>query len=805
MLAAGRPIPVDQLVERTRVRRHELLTFLQRHPHLMETTLGWVDALQLADGVAFVHELNAAERDADVLAGDDDLALLAVLAQEGLPLAGGGEVRALPLPEQPSGVRTNVPAGCGLIGQGLVGPPGWLAGFQAGDLLLVQLHGGALAVRTTEPPHYRTERVAAFLAACTTALEQSLRRYREGDADNPTVDIAAVVTELLATQPEVLADPLPPLRPLVEPIGWETFGGQIGFAGTAWNSTPIRHLSRLDAITAMQVLGAMLRWDEKHPDGDQTIEMLKRLVKPEILGYLADEVERRTATVGTSFTAVLDRLASAAITSTERAATALLAARAAEGAGDSRTAQRLVKEALAEQADLQPALLDAAEYAACQGVLREAIDYLRRVDHPIADPLRDAVRSVLDSLAGGGQPGRNHPCPCGSGRKYKVCCQASAVAPLSARSGLLYTLLATFAQRMGSGEMLGILINRCGGNPQAVFLCVDLLLTHGDAHERFLRARGHWLRDDERRLVEGWATIPIGAFEVREIRYGSGVTVRALPSDESIVLRDRKFSTSVRRLDLLCGRILNDGAHPQLLALPALVNRDRRRDLLDLLACGPSAEQIAEFFGPQPDPYLINSDGHDHVDVELTLQVPDDSEVAWHRLSARLVRTDHHALEHHDERRGKVVSLGRITRSGQRWTLTANSLERLAALESLVRAELPAAREVSRRADRLGAEPPSDGRKVRTLEVDSYVVPADTCTDEQAEEHLLRTTRESWVDTPNRLGMTPREAAKVGGDVRRELEAILDDMQWYNDRNRDQGKSPTMDVAWIRKELGVPA
>ena len=28
-------------------------------------------------------------------------------------------------------------------------------------------------------------------------------------------------------------------------------------------------------------------------------------------------------------------------------------------------------------------------------------------------------------LAGAGQPGRNDPCPCGSGKKYKKCCGAA--------------------------------------------------------------------------------------------------------------------------------------------------------------------------------------------------------------------------------------------------------------------------------------------------------------------------------------------------------------------------------------------
>jgi hypothetical protein len=79
---------------------------------------------------------------------------------------------------------------------------------------------------------------------------------------------------------------------------------------------------------------------------------------------------------------------------------------------------------------------------------------------------------------------------------------------------------------------------------------------------------------------------------------------------------------------------------------------------------------------------------------------------------------------------------------------------------------------------------PRDGRTVRTLVVDNYVIPAGGHPDEgHAEDHMLRTTRKSWVDAPNSLGMTPREAAEAGGDARRDLAALLDDMQWYNDRS----------------------
>jgi len=107
---------------------------------------------------------------------------------------------------------------------------------------------------------------------------------------------------------------------------------------------------------------------------------------------------------------------------------------------------------------------------------------------------------------------------------------------------------------------------------------------------------------------------------------------------------------------------------------------------------------------------------------------------------------------------------------------------------------------------RLGGEPPRDGRKVRTLVVDTYVGPAGPDLDGQgAHEELLRATWRSWVDAPNDLGITLREAVKAGGDARRELEAILDHKQWRDDRMQEQDEPSAMEVAWIRKELGVPA
>ncbi len=76
---------------------------------------------------------------------------------------------------------------------------------------------------------------------------------------------------------------------------------------------------------------------------------------------------------------------------------------------------------------------------------------------------------------------------------------------------------------------------------------------------------------------------------------------------------------------------------------------------------------------------------------------------------------------------------------------------------------------------------------------------------EEPEQDMLRAHRESWVNTVNDLGMTPREAALAGGDTRAELEMMLDDLDWHNDRHAELGRPILMDVDWIRRELGSEA
>ena len=142
-LGQSGPLTAAELTERLQA-HHPGLTAEQVERELRargdahETAGGWVSLLALADGAVLSHLLGAEERKAGVLAADGDLDLWARLADEGLPLAGGGMVRtrwAFGAQELPGDAST-----------ALAGPDGWLEAFEDDTILTLRLRGGALEV-----------------------------------------------------------------------------------------------------------------------------------------------------------------------------------------------------------------------------------------------------------------------------------------------------------------------------------------------------------------------------------------------------------------------------------------------------------------------------------------------------------------------------------------------------------------------------------------------------------------------------------------------------------------------------------
>src|SRR5690606_17952191 len=96
------------------------------------------------------------------------------------------------------------------------------------------------------------------------------------------------------------------------------------------------------------------------------------------------------------------------------------------------------------------------------------------------------------------------------------------------RVRLLYGLLATYAQRAPGMELVDELLEVSEAAEESLLLCVDLAVFEGGHAKRFLQARGAWLREDERTLIEQWVRTPLAALEAMRVRRGKGVQVRSL-------------------------------------------------------------------------------------------------------------------------------------------------------------------------------------------------------------------------------------------------------------------------------------
>src|SRR5258706_8040241 len=248
--------------------------------------------------------------------------------------------------------------------------------------------------------------------------------------------------------------------------------------------------------------------------------------------------------------------------------------------------------------------MDAGEYAATRGDALHAEACFRRAGVSAYDPWRTALANLLAPAAS--PVGRNRPCPCGSGRKHKVCCLRAQVHPRPARARLVYTRLGRWVQ--GSSNRWRMdrfyrLVDRDG--PQSDLLPLDLAIFESGGVEEYLERRGSLLPADERELIERWREAKIRPYEVVEVRRSRSVTLRPLLGGEPVVLHDQSFSTCVKRLDLLVARILYDGVRDCLIALPSQVSRSRRRELMDRFD-DYSPEAMAAFFGPQPPPQMQN-------------------------------------------------------------------------------------------------------------------------------------------------------------------------------------------------------
>ena len=488
---------------------------------------------------------------------------------------------------------------------------------------------------------------------------------------------------------------------------------------THWDLGPRGTLDLDDAATALRVVSALAAGAPAAP---------AELTETAVIDLVADAVEivaepsddhpwaRSIAALGAAPPAVRE----------------LLQARATEGSGRCDEARSLIASCVRAAPDLVPAVRDAMEYELCAGNWARAFELaLALGDDPVAEPLLRPLKKLRQPARGTERTGRNQPCPCGSGRKYKACCLAEdregGTHPLTDRAPALYAMLASYAQRGRVGQVTRRMSACAIGAPHAAMLALDLAIFDGGIARQFLASRGHLLRPDERELLEDWLNRPVDMYEVSWVRSGSELGLRSMVGGpQRIRQRDRMFSMSVRRLDIVIGRLLPDGerlpdggAYLRALGGMAILPRDLREDAQGLFTGKPESpgstpefpERLLSRFAQQAETVFQTSDGEEYRFCETKIAVSRSVGPVWKRLtepclpppeppirtardydayvaglpSRFWVRNSDDEVEYVGQLQpGRLTNLGTIRRTSRGFVVTANSVSRAAAAEAVV-------------------------------------------------------------------------------------------------------------------------
>ncbi|MDT2008272.1 SEC-C domain-containing protein [Rhodococcus opacus] len=191
-----------------------------------------------------------------------------------------------------------------------------------------------------------------------------------------------------------------------------------------------------------------------------------------------------------------------------------------------------------------------------------------------------------------GRGWRNHPCWCGSGKKYKTCHLGKGDHPLSERAAWLYQKAKLHAEELGWRDQIfefaeirseywagDAALSEALDDP----LVADVALFEGGAFTDFVDSRGDLLPADEFALARQWQEVERSVHEVEEVRPGEGLTLRDLRTGDRREIRERAASRQLGVGNLICARVVPAGDTWQIFGGIEPISPDQRAPLVEAL------------------------------------------------------------------------------------------------------------------------------------------------------------------------------------------------------------------------------
>ena len=531
------------------------------------------------------------------------------------------------------------------------GPSGWLDGFSDGELLAVTAEftaptGGepvdaTITIRAIDEPAAPTEELIATVRAAYEA-----EQYEAG----LPISAEDLAFWLCHYHPEMFTTPLPPLGDLIEQAGLRLNGSFMAHDASVWRQDmqAKRTYRLLDLVPEPHWRKVLGRAIEVLPDpdadidqvraaldecaDDATIDALATLLIPDFLSP-EDEFEMDGTHAPGDYFEVVHRAVAVARRPRQVATAGYLACVLRERCGQ----PLLALEHLTRAAEAQPRLGAIVErmgwYCFDRGDARGAMRWWRELEeeHPGAN----VIAPFLGSTGGASKVGRNDPCWCGSGRKFKQCHQGANELPalpdrvawlcrkawvwVDHSTGEHRELLTDLAIAYVTGDpgadaadALGNDDERTQMSFQAAFadpILIDAALYEGGLLKRFLYERRDLLPDDERLLATAWLTVDRSVHEVVRVERGVGLQLRDLATGEVVDVRERSASKQAQVGERFCARVVPDGATHQIIGGVFEVRTGHEQQVLDLCLDGDPVALCAWAGALAQPPRIVHTPG----------------------------------------------------------------------------------------------------------------------------------------------------------------------------------------------------
>lgn len=603
---------------------------------------------RVLDGRVFTHRVTAVELEEGWLRADTDLSVID-FPDRVIELVGGGEL------------RTSWTGPGGTV-QCLAGPVGWLDGLAEGSLVALTSAGGRIEVAAVD------EAALGDGRAERQVLADHLGRWLQPDRG---FEVFPAVMDALVADDSIFTTAVAPVRELLEEAGFTEREGYWGRADEEWESPgEVHRREKRERITrtydleeccerALDVVDAAWReWVRAWPDtvagrremparpderaaerqGDEPLAgadgatatrgdgdrpdtpPLDRRAVAEALAHgtvapaFADLHENRVA--DGVFRTFADQVAGA---SGKSAAPGLyLRGQHADVVGDVLAAEAHLQAAVVADPTYTPSLVMLATLAVDRGDIARAVSLLAK-----AGASGEGIEYLRTFVVDHHAVGRNDPCPCGSGRKFKACCLRHPKVPEHLRSQLLAHKLTRYLHEHASPAVVGLAtsawdpdgeVDDLLGFVQDPFIS-DLATHEGGVADDYLEARGPLLPDEERRIIEGWLDAPRALWEVTAVDEKAGsVTLRDTRTGDEQQVSDQAGSENLTGGEYLLARVAPAFGDLRFVGIPVEVPHPARASALALVDAMPDADAFAAWYGALRAPAtLTNTD-----DIENT-------------------------------------------------------------------------------------------------------------------------------------------------------------------------------------------